>query len=136
MILLIFIAYLFFYISFLLNLNIYAALFAVFGWISIISIVSLIIAVSILLLIKTSDKIPGRSRFIPFLTIPVSYILARLLFHFFPIPNIFFISIVIMILSTVSIIYLMLRLKTNKFKTKLIIKKSKKKKVRKGKTNE
>ena len=135
-ILLFFIAYLFFYISFLLNLNIYSAIFALFGWISIISIVSLIIAISILLLIKTTDEIPGRSRLIPFFSIPISYIFARLLFHFFPVPNIYFFSIVIMIVSTVSIVYLLLRLKTNKFKTKLNIKKSKKKKGRKGKTDE
>jgi len=121
------ISYLFFYLSFFLNQDWYVALFSVFGWVSIISIVSLIIANSILFLIKTTDEIPGRSKIIPFITIPISYILIRLLFYYFPITYVNFISIVVTILSTIIVTYLLLRSKTNKFKTKRYIKKLKKK---------
>ncbi len=128
------IAYLFFYLSFFLNQNWYIALFSFFGWVSIISIVSLIIANSILLLIKTTDEIPGGFRIIPFITIPISYIFMRVLFYFLPINYVNFISIIIMIFLTVIVTYLLLRSKTNRFKTKRNIKKLKKKD--KGETDE
>jgi hypothetical protein len=128
------ISYLIFYLSFFLNQDWYVILFSIFGWVSIISIISLIIANSIILLIRATDEIPGRSRLLPIITLPVSYILIRLLFFYFPIPYINFISIVVMILSTVVVTYLLLRSKTNKFKSKRNIKKSKKK--GKGETDE
>ena len=111
------------------------ALFSIFGWVSIISIVALIIGNSILLLIRTTDLIEDRKRLIPYFILPFSYIMIRLLFFYFPIDYINTISLITMILATALVTYLLIRPKTNKFKTKLNIKKSKKKdkKKRKGK---
>ena len=129
------ISYIFFYLSFFLNQDWYVALFSIFGWVSIISIVALIIGNSILLLIRTTDLIEGRKRLIPYFILPFSYIMIRLLFFYFPIDYINTISLITMILVTALVTYLLIRPKTNKFKTKLNIKKSKKKdkKKRKGK---
>jgi hypothetical protein len=126
LILLILLTYLLFYISFLLNQNWYVNIFTIFGWLSIISIVSLIITHMIILLIKTTDEIPGIWRFLPYFTMPVSYILMRLLFYFLPIDFSLSLSLLIMILSVVLVTYLLLKYKTNKFKTRINMKSLKK----------
>jgi len=123
-------AYVFFYISLFLNHSWYVALFSILGWISIISIIALVITDMILILIKTTDELPGFWRFIPFITIPTSYILIRILFYYFPSDYTYILSLLIMILFTISITYLLLKYKTNKFKTSIGIKWFKKK--RKG----
>jgi hypothetical protein len=94
---------------------------------SIISIISIIIANLIIYLIKTTDKIPGILRILPYITLPVSYIFSRLLFFYFPIDFITTISLLIMIVSTIFVAYIILYTKTNKFKFKLGIKLFKKK---------
>jgi hypothetical protein len=120
------IAYVFFYVSFWLGQNWYVALFAIAGWLSIISIASLVIADMILLLIKTTDEIPGRWKVFPYATMPVSYIVARLVFFYIPTDFTNIVSILVMILSTVMVTYLLLKYKTNKFKTKTDMKQLKK----------
>jgi len=120
-------AYVFFYISLFLNQNWYVGLFSILGWLSIISIISLIVADMILLLIKNTDEIPGFWKILPYITMPVSYILMRLLFIYFPTEYTNIVSILVMILSTMVVTYLLLRFKTNKFKTQLDIKSLKKK---------
>jgi len=119
-------AYLFFYISFAFNQIWYVTLFSIFGWLSIISIAALVIADMILLLIKIADELPNGWRLLPYLTIPISYILARVLFFFFPFEFSNSISLLIMICSTVIVVILLLKHKTNKFKTKRDMKKLKK----------
>jgi hypothetical protein len=121
-------AYLLFYVSLLLDQNWHVALFSIFGWLSIIAIVSLVIADLILLLIKTTDEITGRWRILPYMMIPVSYILMRALF-FFIIPQAGFansVSLVVMILSVVIVVITLLKYKTNKFKTEVDMKSLKK----------
>jgi len=120
-------SYVFFYISLFLDQNWYVALFSIFGWLSIIAIMSLVIADMILFLIKTTDEIPGRWKILPYVTMPVSYILIRLLFLYFQTDYTNIISLLVMILSTVLVTYFLLKYKTNKFKTKLDIKTLKKK---------
>ena len=88
----------------------------------------------ILLLIKTTDEIPGKIKLLPYLTMPLFYILMRAVFFYYPIESSNMISLAVMIISTILITYLLLRLKTNKFKFKRDIKSLKKK--GKGKTNE
>jgi hypothetical protein len=129
------VCYIFFYISFFLDQNWYVALFSVFGWVSIISIVALIIGNSILLLIRTTDLIDGRKSLIPYLVMPSSYIMMRVILFYIPIDSINTISLITMILATALVTYLLIRPKTNKFKTKRDIKKSKKKEKRKEKKN-
>jgi hypothetical protein len=125
-------AYVFFYISLYLNQNWYITLFSIFGWLSIISIVSLIITHFIIIMIKLTDNIPGKKRVLPYLTLPFSYILMRLLFHYIKIPYSNSISTIVMILLTGLVIYYLLRKNTNKFKTKKTIKtKDKKQKAKK-----
>jgi len=116
------IAYLFFYISYFLKHSWYMALFSVLGWLSIITIISLLITHAIIILIKTTDQIPGRWRFLPYITIPSSYIPLRMLFIFFPMSFSKNISLLVMILATVLITILLLKYKTNKFKTKTSMK--------------
>ena len=109
--------YLFFYVSLITSQNFYVALFSIFGWLSIISITALILCDAVLLLIKNVDEIPGRLRYLPFFILPTSYILMRLLFSYFPIDFTNSVSILTMILSCVLII-IILKFRTNKFKTK------------------
>jgi len=126
-------AYLFFYVNLILNeiwkinYNLYAGFFSMLGWLSIISIVAIIIADAILYLIKTADKIPGFWKFIPYLTIPLSYVLIRLALLPFKTEYTNFLSLLVMAVSTILVTYLIHGFKTNKFKTKRAIKKSKKK---------
>ena len=108
-------------------------LFSIFGWVSIISIVALIIGNSILLLIRETDKIEGGKKLIPFFVLPISYILMRLIFFYIPIPYINTVSLITMILATALVTYLLIRPKTNKLKTKEDIKKPKKKEKKKRK---
>ena len=132
-VLLFLISYVFFYISFYLNQDWFVALFSIFGWVSIISIMALIIGNSILLLIKETDKIKGRKKLILFFVMPFSYVLMRFLFFYFPIAYINSISLITMILATAIVTYLLIRPKTNKLKTKRDIKKPKKKGKKKRK---
>lgn len=127
LVILMLIAYVIFYISLFFDQNWYVAIFVVFGWLSIVSIVSIVIANMLIYLIKTTDEIPGIWRFIPYLTLPISYILIRLVFFYHPIDFITTISLIVMILSTAVVTLLLLYYKTNRFKSKLGIKSLKKK---------
>ncbi len=122
------IAYLFFYVSFWLNQNWYVSFFIILGWLSIISIVSILIANVILILIKATDELSGGWKSIPYITIPTSYIFARVFFFYIPTDFTRPLSILILILSTITVTYFLLKRKSNKFKTKRDIKKIKKKK--------
>jgi hypothetical protein len=121
------IAYVIFYVSLFFNQNWYVAIFVIFGWLSIVSMVSIVISNMILYLIKTTDEISGLWRYIPYLTLPISYILIRLLFFYFPIDYITTMSLIVMIVITGIVTFLLLYYKTNRFKSKLDIKLFKKK---------
>jgi hypothetical protein len=120
-------AYLFFYISLYLNQNWYVALFSIFGWLSIIAIMSLIIAHLLILFIKTIDEITGRWKYLPYVTMPISYILVRLLFSYFPTAYTNSCSLLLMIIVTAVVSFLLIRRKTNKFKNEIDMKLSNKK---------
>lgn len=134
LIILFMVSYIFFYISLFLNGDWSVALFSIFGWLSIISIAAIIIASIILFLIKTTDEIPGIWRFIPYLVMPISYISARTLFFYISFEYANFSSLLFMTILTVSVTFLLLKYKTNKFKSKRKIKMSKKES--KGETDE
>jgi hypothetical protein len=114
--------YILFYISLVFNHLWYTTLFSIFGWLSIISIVSILIANIILFLIKTTDDLPGFYRFIPFIVLPISYILIRIFFFYIKTDFTYFASIVFMITITFVITILLLKFKTNKFKTNIKMK--------------
>lgn len=110
-------AYILSYISVLLKTNWYTMLFSIFGWLSIIAIVALFITHLIILLIKTTDEIPEYWRYLPYLTILLSYTLMRTIFYFFPIEYLESVSLFVMVLSTIVVVFLLLKYKTNKLKT-------------------
>lgn len=127
LIILFFFAYLFFHLSRFLNLELYVGLFIVFGWLSIISIVSIIISDMIMIFIRTTDEIPGSWRLIPFIILPSTYILLRILFYYVSTEYGLSISLLGMILITSIITYLLLKSKSDRFKTERDIKSLKKK---------
>jgi hypothetical protein len=110
--------YLLFYLSLFLGKRWYLAGFILLGWIALIAIIAILLTFLLLLLIKATDMIAPRWNIIPFLTVPVSYVLARLLFLYFPIDQITTISLLIMLLSTLVVTILLIKYKkTNRFKT-------------------
>lgn len=112
------VAYLFFHLLILITQFWYVELFSIFGLLSIISITAIIIADVLIILIKTTDEIPGKLRFLPYITIPSSYIIIRIFFFYFPSDFTNILSLLIMILSTIIVTFLLLKYKTKKFNTK------------------
>jgi len=121
------IAYIIFYISLYLNQNWYVMIFIVFGWVSVISITSLFISHLMIIIIKVTDEIPKYWKTIPYFILFFSYILSRLFFYYF--PNVYSktISLLVMIISTIFVLYILLIYKSDKFKTKREMKLLKKK---------
>jgi len=116
---LILLAYIFFYISVLINTNWYVLLFSIFGWLSIIAIVSIVIAHLIILLIRVTDNLTKIFKILTYINIPLSYALMRLLLiYILPNEYIASISLLIMLISTCLIVLLLMKIKTNKLKTK------------------
>lgn len=126
LIILLLIFYILFYISLYLNQSWYIGLFVVLGWLSIVSIISILIANMILLLIYLTDNIYGKIRFLPFIVLVLSYSLLRIFFFYIPIKNTNIISLLVMGLSTIIVTIFLYKTKTNKFKTNVDIKSSKK----------
>jgi hypothetical protein len=117
-IILIIIFYIFFHLSILFNQLWYVWLFSLFGWLSIVSIIALIITSLIIILIKTTDEINGKTKYIPYLTLPLSYTIMRIYFFYFPSDFTNTVSLSIMILSTIIVTFILLKYKTKKFNTK------------------
>jgi hypothetical protein len=115
-----------FYISLWAEANWFVAIFSFLGWLSVISIISLIIAQALLLLIRVTDFIPGKTRIIPFFMMPISYILMRVLFYFVEFELANFTSLLGMILIVICVTYILLKVKADKFKSRRNIKSSKK----------
>ena len=120
------IAYDFFYVSLILGQNWYTLLFSVFGFLSIISIIAIIIALMIISLIRATDKIEGKKKYIPYIFLPLSYSLMRVLFYYFPNPYQLGISTISMVIITFLVTMLILE-GGDKFKTLMKIKWRKKK---------
>lgn len=126
-IILLLLTYLIFYLFFGLEQRWYHIPFSIFGWLSIIAIVSLLVTHTIIVLIKITDEIPRPWKFLPYLNIPLSYLLIRGVFFYYPVDFAKSGSLTIMILSTILVLFLLLKYKTNKFKTKAYMKQLKKK---------
>ncbi|UCH72586.1 MAG: hypothetical protein JSW62_05375 [Thermoplasmatales archaeon] len=112
--------YLLFYISFWLEQDWYVILFSVFGWLSIIAVISLVITDLVLLFIRAIDEITYFWKIIPYAVIPISYILTRSIFFFY-LEDFFIVanrvSLIVMIFSTFFVTLFLLKYKTNRFKT-------------------
>jgi hypothetical protein len=126
-------SYLFFYISFYLNQGFYSILFSIFGWLSIISIVSLILSHLVIFFIYNLDKINGKKKILPYLTILTSYLLMRVFFYYIKSDFDLSLSLFVMFLSTILITYLCIDSKDDKFKT---LRKIKRRKTKRKKKNE
>ena len=119
-------SYNFFYISLIFESDWYTLLFTIFGFLSVISIIAIIIAHLLILLINATDKIESRKKYIPYIVLPLSYVLMRVLFYYFPSDYKNSASLLFMLFSTFIVTMLLLR-KGDKFKTILSIKWRKKK---------
>jgi len=115
-------SYVFFYASLLLNKGYYATVLSIFGWLSIVSIVSIFTSCMVITFIYFTDKIEGRKKIIPYITILISYIIARTFFIYIKTDLALGLSLIIMLLSTIFVTYLLLKPKGDKLKTKKKIK--------------
>jgi hypothetical protein len=110
--------FIFYYLSLFLHLNWYMMLFCLLGWISITAIIALLLTFFIIALVKSTDYIGAWWKGWPYLTLPVSYSVARYLFTLRPVKEPGSVSLLVMILSTVGVIILLIKYKkTNRFKT-------------------
>ena len=80
----IFILYVFYVLSLFLNPVVYVGLFTILGWMSLTAVIAILLTFPVLLLIKATDEIRPHWKLIPFVTLVVSYVLARVFFIYFP----------------------------------------------------
>ena len=80
----------------------------------------------IISLIRATDKIEGMKKYLPYISLPLSYSLMRILFYYFPNPYQLGISTLSMVIITFIVTMLILN-KGDKFKTLIKIKLRKKK---------
>lgn len=106
-----------FFVSFALKSNWYVVLFSVLGLLSVIGIIALSLAFLLLVLIWATDKIASGWRLVPFIILPVSYSATRVFFFYVPRDNILSWSLLVMLLTTVVVTLLLIKYKTNRFKT-------------------
>jgi ABC-type multidrug transport system fused ATPase/permease subunit len=110
--------YLFYIVTLFLNPVVYVGLFTLFGWMSLTAIIAILMTFPLLLFIKATDWIQPQWKIVPFLTVPVSYIVARVVFLYVPTQQMIRVSLLVMVLSTVVVTIALLRYKrTNRFKT-------------------
>jgi hypothetical protein len=115
---LIVIMYAFYLLSLFLNPQIYIGVFIVFGLMSLTAILSLLLTYLVILLIRATDEIRPVWKMIPYLTVIVSYVLARIFFMYYPMDTVESLSLLIMVVTTVVITILLIKYKrTNRFKT-------------------
>jgi len=110
--------YAFYFISLFLKQNWYMALFSVFGWISLTAIIALLLTYLLLFLIKLTDHIRGWWKAVSYLTVPVSYVIARIIFLYYPVRQGDSFSLLLMMVCTFIVTILLIKYKkTNRFKT-------------------
>ena len=115
------VSYILFYISILIKINFYIAIFSILGWLSIISIISLVITHLILIFIMFSDKLEYYYKIFIYISIPLLYIIFRILFYYFPINISNGLSLILTILIVALLLYYILRKKKNTFKKQINI---------------
>jgi hypothetical protein len=112
------IIYVFYLLSLFLNPMVYVGLFTIFGWMSLTAIIALLLTYPILGLIKVTDDIRTHWKIVPFLTLVISYVIARVFFIYYPIKQAESVSLLLMSISTIVIAILLIKYKkTNSFKT-------------------
>jgi len=111
------VVYVLFFLSLALKSNFYIVVFSVLGLLSVIGIIALFLAFLLLALVWATDKIAAGWRLIPFFTLLISYGATRVLFFYVPRDNILGWSLLVMIIATMVVILLLIKYKTNRFKT-------------------
>ena len=110
--------YAFYFLSLFLKQNWYMALFSVFGWISLTAIIALLLTYLLLFLIKLTDHIRGWWKAVSYLTVPVSYVIVRMIFLYYPVRQGDSFSLLLMMVCTFIVTILLIKYKkTNRFKT-------------------
>ncbi|HUT00522.1 MAG TPA: hypothetical protein VMY59_09415 [Candidatus Thermoplasmatota archaeon] len=112
------IIYVFYLLSLFLNPQLYLAVFSVLGLISLTAVIALLLTYLIIILIRATDEIRAYWKTVPFVTLIVSYVLARVSFIYYPMKQVETISLLVMMVSTLIITILLIKYKrTNRFKT-------------------
>lgn len=106
-----------FFLSLALKSNFYIVVFSVLGLLSVVGIIALLLAFLLLALVWATDKIASGWRLVPFLTLPASYGAIRVMFFYVPRDNILGWSLLVMLLSSGAVTILLIKYKTNRFKT-------------------
>jgi hypothetical protein len=110
--------YVFYVLSLFLNPVVYVGLFAIFGWMSLTAIIAILLTFPVLLLIWATDAIQPHWKIAPFISVPVSYIVARVFFIYYPTKEVGRVSLLVMLLSTILVTIALIKYKrTNRFKT-------------------
>jgi ABC-type multidrug transport system fused ATPase/permease subunit len=112
------ILYVFYVLSLFLNPVLYVGLFTILGWMSLTAVIAILLTFPLLLLIKATDEIRPHWKLIPFVSLVVSYVLARVFFIYFPTKQVERVSLLVMLVSTILITIILIKYKrTNRFKT-------------------
>jgi hypothetical protein len=112
------ILYVFYVLSLFLKPVLYVGLFTILGWMSLTAVIAILLTFPLLILIKATDEIRPHWKLIPFVTLVVSYVLARVFFIYFPTKQVEPVSLLVMLLSTILMTILLIKYKrTNRFKT-------------------
>ena len=110
--------YMFYVLSLFLNPQVYIGLFVIFGWMSLTAIIAILLTIPLLLLIWATDAIQPRWNIVPYFSVPVSYIVTRVCFIFYPVNAVERVSLLAMVLLTVLVTIALIKYKrTNRFKT-------------------
>jgi len=110
--------FVFYVLSLFFNPVAYLGLFTIFGWMSLTAIIAILLTFPVLLMIRATDEIQSHWKLIPFVTLIVSYVVARVFFIYFPTKEVERVSLLVMLLSTILITIVLIKYKrTNRFKT-------------------
>lgn len=97
---------------------VYVAVFIIFGWLSLTAIIALLLTYLVIVFLRATDEIKPLWKSIPFISLIVSYVFARVVFFFYPMDTVEPFSLLIMIGTTVAVTLLLIKYKkTNRFKT-------------------
>ncbi|MCX6670501.1 MAG: hypothetical protein NTX92_01090, partial [Euryarchaeota archaeon] len=108
----------FYMLSLFFNPVVYIGLFTIFGWMSLTAIIAILLTFPVLLMIRATDEIRPHWKLIPFVSLVVSYVLARVFFIYFPTKQVERVSLLVMLVSTILITIILIKYKrTNRFKT-------------------
>jgi len=110
--------YVFYVVSLFVNPTVYIGLFTIIGWMSLTAIIAILLSFPLLLLIRALDEIRPYWKIVPFITLIVSYILARIGLEFLHRGQVESVSLLVMLFSTILITIILIKYKkTNRFKT-------------------